>query len=172
MNILLKLSHLIDAMNEKLGRWAQWLILAAVIISTANAIVRKAFNYSSNGLLEIQWYLFAGVFLFGAAYTLMHNEHVRIDVISGRFSKRTQTWIEVFGTVFFLLPMTLMILWLSVHRFHAADAAGHFRAGEAPGIPAGPHSGPNRKARLPDSGREPDRGNQENAGGAITWPNF
>jgi TRAP-type mannitol/chloroaromatic compound transport system permease small subunit len=76
--------------------------------------VRKAFNYSSNGLLEIQWYLFAGVFLFGAAYTLMHNEHVRIDVISGRFSKRTQTWIEVFGTVFFLLPMTLMILWLSV----------------------------------------------------------
>lgn len=114
MNILLKLSHLIDAMNEKLGRWAQWLILAAVIISTGNAIVRKAFNYSSNGLLEIQWYLFAGVFLFGAAYTLMHNEHVRIDVVSGRFSKRTQTWIEVFGTVFFLLPMTLMILWLSV----------------------------------------------------------
>ena len=114
MNILLKLSHLIDAMNEKLGRWAQWLILAAVLISTGNAIVRKAFNYSSNGLLEIQWYLFAGVFLFGAAYTLMHNEHVRIDVISGRFSKRTQTWIEVFGTVFFLLPMTLMILWLSV----------------------------------------------------------
>lgn len=114
MNILLKLSHLIDAMNEKLGRWAQWLILAAVLISTGNAIVRKAFNYSSNGLLEIQWYLFSGVFLFGAAYTLMHNEHVRIDVISGRFSKRTQTWIEVFGTVFFLLPMTLMILWLSV----------------------------------------------------------
>ncbi len=114
MNILLKLSHLIDAMNEKLGRGAQWLILAAVLISTGNAIVRKAFNYSSNGLLEIQWYLFAGVFLFGAAYTLMHNEHVRIDVISGRFSKRTQTWIEVFGTVFFLLPMTLMILWLSV----------------------------------------------------------
>jgi TRAP-type mannitol/chloroaromatic compound transport system permease small subunit len=101
-------------MNEKLGRWAQWLILAAVIISTGNAIVRKAFNYSSNGLLEIQWYLFAGVFLFGAAYTLMHNEHVRIDVISGRFSKRTQTWIEVFGTLVFLLPMTLMILWLSV----------------------------------------------------------
>ena len=114
MNILLKLSHLIDAMNEKLGRWAQWLILAAVLISTGNAIVRKAFNYSSNGLLEIQWYLFAGVFLFGAAYTLMHNEHVRIDVISGRFSKRTQTWIEVFGTLVFLLPMTLMILWLSV----------------------------------------------------------
>lgn len=114
MNILLKLSRLIDAMNEKIGRWAQWLILAAVLISTVNAIVRKAFNYSSNGLLEIQWYLFAGVFLFGAAYTLMHNEHVRIDVVSGRFSKRTQTWIEVFGTLVFLLPMTLMILWLSV----------------------------------------------------------
>lgn len=114
MNILLKLSHLIDAMNEKIGKWAQWLILAAVLISAGNAIVRKAFNYSSNGLLEIQWYLFAGMFLFGAAYTLMHNEHVRIDVVAGRFSKRTQAWIEVFGTLFYLMPMCLMILWLSI----------------------------------------------------------
>ncbi|MBI2306831.1 MAG: TRAP transporter small permease subunit [Rhodocyclales bacterium] len=114
MNVLLSLSRLIDAMNDKLGRGAMWLILAAVLISTLNAVVRKAFNYSSNAFLEIQWYLFAGVFLFGAAYTLLHNEHVRIDVVAGRFSKRTQTWIEVFGTLFFLLPMCFMILWLSL----------------------------------------------------------
>ena len=90
-----------------------WLLLAAVLISTGNAIVRKAFNWSSNGMLEIQWYLFAGAFLLGASYTLLHNEHVRIDVVAGKFSKRTQTWIEVFGTLFFLLPLCLMVLWMS-----------------------------------------------------------
>lgn len=114
MNLLLKLSRLIDVMNEKIGRGAMWLILVAVLISAMNAVVRKAFNWSSNGLLEIQWYLFSGIFLFGAAYTLLHNEHVRIDVITGRFSRRTQAWIEVFGTIFFLLPMCAMILWLAV----------------------------------------------------------
>lgn len=114
MNAFLGLSRLIDAMNERVGRSAMWLLLAAVLISTGNAIVRKAFNWSSNGLLEIQWYLFAGAFLFGAAYTLLHNEHVRIDVVSGKFSKRTQTWIEVFGTMFFLLPFCAMVLWTSI----------------------------------------------------------
>lgn len=114
MNAFLGLSRLIDAMNERVGRSAMWLLLAAVLISTGNAIVRKAFNWSSNGLLEIQWYLFAGAFLFGAAYTLLHNEHVRIDVVSGKFSKRTQTWIEVFGTAFFLLPFCAMVLWTSI----------------------------------------------------------
>lgn len=113
MNVLLSLSRLIDAMNEKIGKGAMWLILAAVLISCANAIVRKAFNWSSNGLLEIQWYLFSAVFLFGAAYTLRHNEHVRIDVIVGHLSKRTQAWIELFGTTFFLMPMCLMMLWMA-----------------------------------------------------------
>jgi TRAP-type mannitol/chloroaromatic compound transport system permease small subunit len=94
-----------------------WLLLIAVLISTVNAIVRKAFNWSSNGLLEIQWYLFAGAFLLGASYTLLHNEHVRIDVVSGKFSKRTQTWIEVVGTLFFLLPMCAMVLWTSTPWF-------------------------------------------------------
>lgn len=88
-----------------------WLLLAAVLISTINAIVRKTFNWSSNAFLEIQWYLFAGAFLLGASYTLLHNEHVRIDVVSGKFSKRTQTWIEVFGTLFFLLPLCGMMIW-------------------------------------------------------------
>lgn len=125
MNLLLKLSRLIDVMNEKIGRGAMWLILVAVLISAINAVVRKAFNWSSNGLLEIQWYLFSGIFLFGAAYTLLHNEHVRIDVVAGRFSRRTQAWIEVFGTVFFLLPMCVMILWLAVpfamHSFQSEE---------------------------------------------------
>lgn len=125
MNLLLKLSRLIDVMNEKIGKGAMWLILAAVLISSLNAVVRKAFNWSSNGLLEIQWYMFSGIFLFGAAYTLLHNEHVRIDVVAGRFSRRTQAWIEVFGTVFFLLPMCIMILWLAVpfamHSFQSEE---------------------------------------------------
>ena len=101
-----------------------WLLLAAVLISTVNAIVRKAFNWSSNGLLEIQWYLFAGAFLLGAAYTLLHNEHVRIDVVSGKFSRRTQTWIEVIGSIFFLLPYCAMVLWTSVPWFLNSLASG------------------------------------------------
>jgi len=105
---------MIDAINERVGRSAMWLLLAAVLISTVNAIVRKAFNWSSNGLLEIQWYLFSGAFLLGASYTLLHNEHVRIDVVAGRLSKRTQTWIEVFGTALFLLPFCAMVLWTSI----------------------------------------------------------
>lgn len=117
MNALLGFSRLIDAINERVGKSAMWLLLIAVLISTGNAIVRKAFNWSSNGLLEIQWYLFAGAFLLGASYTLLHNEHVRIDVVSGKFSKRTQTWIEVVGTVFFLLPMCAMVLWTATPWF-------------------------------------------------------
>ena len=114
MNALLGLSRFIDAMTERVGKSAMWLLLFAVLISTVNAIVRKAFNYSSNGLLEIQWYLFGGAFLLGASYTLLHNEHVRIDVVAGKFSKRTQTWIEVFGTLFFLMPLCAMVLWISI----------------------------------------------------------
>jgi TRAP-type mannitol/chloroaromatic compound transport system permease small subunit len=110
---LLRLAHLIDRINAWVGKSIVWLILVAVLISAVNAIVRKAFNISSNAFLELQWYLFSAVFLLGAAYTLQRNEHVRIDVIAGRFSKRTQTWIDIVGTLLFLLPMTLMVLWLS-----------------------------------------------------------
>lgn len=124
MNAFLGLSRFIDAINERVGRSAMWLLLAAVLISTVNAIVRKAFNWSSNGLLEIQWYLFAGAFLLGAAYTLLHNEHVRIDVVSGKFSRRTQTWIEVIGSIFFLLPFCAMVLWTSVPWFLNSFASG------------------------------------------------
>jgi len=110
---LLALSRAIDAISERIGRTLYWLILAAVLISAANATVRKIFNYSSNSFLEIQWYLFSLVFLFLAGYTLKNNEHVRIDIITGRFSARVRAWIDIFGTVFFLLPMAILIAYLS-----------------------------------------------------------
>jgi TRAP-type mannitol/chloroaromatic compound transport system permease small subunit len=110
---LLRLSALIDALNERVGRTVYWLVLAAVLISAGNAIVRKVFNMSSNAFLELQWYLFSAVFLFSAGFTLLRNEHVRIDVVAGRLSPRAQAWIDIFGTVFFLLPMALLFVWLS-----------------------------------------------------------
>jgi len=110
---LLSISRLIDALNARIGRALYWLVLATVLISAANAIVRKAFNYSSNGFLEVQWYLFSAIFLLGAGYTLLRNDHVRIDVIAGRLSRRTQAWIDILGTVFFLLPMAILLGWLS-----------------------------------------------------------
>lgn len=113
MSSLLSLSGLIDRLNERIGQAFYWLVLVTVVISAANAVVRKVFNYSSNGLLEIQWYFFSAIFLLLAGYTLLRNEHVRIDVISSRLSKRAQTWIDILGTLFFLLPMAILLTWLS-----------------------------------------------------------
>ncbi len=112
MTALLRVSNLIDALTERVGRWISWLILAAVLISAINAVVRKAFNMSSNGFLEIQWYLFAAVFLLGAGYTLLRQEHVRIDVILGRFSKRTQIIVESVCIVIFLFPFCVNVMGL------------------------------------------------------------
>jgi TRAP-type mannitol/chloroaromatic compound transport system permease small subunit len=112
MQILLALSRKIDGLNERIGSALNGALLLAVLICTGNALIRYTFNNSSNGWLEIQWYLFAAVFLLGAPYTLRRNEHVRIDVIAGRFSKRTQVWIDLFGFVFFLMPMAGLILYL------------------------------------------------------------
>ncbi|HKW37509.1 MAG TPA: TRAP transporter small permease subunit [Burkholderiales bacterium] len=113
MKFLLSLSRLIDAMSERVGRAVYWLILVAVLVSAGNAVVRYAFNRSSNAWLEVQWYLFSAVFLFCAGYTLLHNQHVRIDVVVGHLSRRTQAWIDLIGTVLFLLPMAIVIMWLS-----------------------------------------------------------
>ena len=113
MKALLVFSRAVDALNEHIGKLAYWLVLVAVLISAGNAVVRYSLNMSSNAWLEIQWYLFSAVFLFCAGYTLLHNQHVRIDIVSGLFSRRVQTWIEVLGTLFFLLPMAVTILWLS-----------------------------------------------------------
>ena len=114
MPLLLQLSRSIDRMSEFVGRWVAWLVLAAVLISAGNAITRKAFNLSSNAFLEIQWYLFAAVFLLASGYTLLRQEHVKIDVVSGRFSKRTQIWIEIVGLCLFLFPFIYMIITLSM----------------------------------------------------------
>jgi len=113
VNALLALSRLIDRLSERIGHTVYWLILVAVLISAANATVRKAFNFSSNSFLEIQWYLFSLIFLFCAGYTLKHNEHVRIDIITGRLSSRTRAVIDIVGTLFFLLPMATLIMYLS-----------------------------------------------------------
>jgi TRAP-type mannitol/chloroaromatic compound transport system permease small subunit len=113
MKALLAFSRFIDALNERIGKATSWLILAAVLISTGNAIVRYSINYSSNAWLEVQWYLFSFVFLFCAGYTLLHNQHVRIDVVTGRFSGRVKAWIDILGTLLFLMPMAITIMWLS-----------------------------------------------------------
>ena len=114
MSSLLTLSRLIDRGSEFVGRWLGWLVLLAVLISAANAIVRKAFNVSSNAYLEIQWYLFAAVFLLAAGYTMLRQGHVKIDVISGRFSKRTQIWIDIIGLAFFVMPLVYTVIQLSM----------------------------------------------------------
>jgi TRAP-type mannitol/chloroaromatic compound transport system permease small subunit len=121
---LLRLSGMIDRLNTAVGRAATWLVLVMTLISSGNALVRYAFNASSNAWLEIQWYLFAAVFLLCAGYTLLNNEHIRIDVVAGRFSRRTQTWIELIGGVFFLMPMAVLILWLSWPIFVGSLASG------------------------------------------------
>ena len=112
MQGLLRLSRLIDSISERVGRGALWLVLVAVVISAINAIVRKVFNTSSNAFLEVQWYLFAGVFLLGSAYTMLRQGHVKIDVILGRFSKRTQIMVDMFGIVFFLMPFVYTVITL------------------------------------------------------------
>jgi TRAP-type mannitol/chloroaromatic compound transport system permease small subunit len=113
LRLLQKISAFIDAMNGHIGRAVYWLVLLMVLISAGNAIIRKVFSMSSNAWLELQWYLFSAVFLLAAAYTLLKNEHVRIDILAGRLGPKGQAWIEIFGTIFFLLPMTILLTVLS-----------------------------------------------------------
>lgn len=117
MNALLKFSKAVDWLNSLIGKHVIWLILASTVISAVNAIVRKAFNVGSNAFLEVQWYLFAGSFLIASAYTLLNGEHVKIDVLYSRFSKRTQTKIDIFGFVCFLTPVCGAMLWFGLPFF-------------------------------------------------------
>ena len=110
MEGLLKVSRVIDAINSRIGKWFAWLILVAVVISAGNAIVRKVFDTSSNSWLELQWYLFSTVFLLCAAWTLLANEHIRIDIVNNYFPKRMRDWIDVFGHLVFLLPFTIVMM--------------------------------------------------------------
>jgi len=129
---LLTLSRAIDALTDRVGKATIWLVLIMTVISALNAFVRYAFDYSSNGWLEIQWYLFSAIFLLSAGYTLMRNEHVRIDVVSGHFSPRVHAWIDIIGTLFFLAPMAVAVLYLSWPIFvnayltneHSSNAGG------------------------------------------------
>lgn len=124
MNALLKFSRGVDWLNSQIGKYVIWLILASTVISGVNAVVRKAFDMSSNAFLEVQWYLFAASFLLAAGYTLLNGEHVKIDVISGKLSKRAQIWIDVFGFTVFLTPVCLALLWYGIPFFLKGFASG------------------------------------------------
>jgi len=117
MQALLALSRLIDAVNNRVGQAVTWLTLLVVLVSAVNAVVRKLFNVSSNAWLELQWYLFGAMFLLAAGYTLLKNEHVRVDILAQRLPRRTQIKIEIFGVLCFLLPACALIMWLSWPMF-------------------------------------------------------
>ncbi|MBX9960967.1 MAG: TRAP transporter small permease subunit [Burkholderiaceae bacterium] len=133
MQRLIQLSRLIDGLSTRIGRLTMWLILATTLISAGNAIVRKAFSTSSNALLEIQWYLFAAVFMLGAGYGFLKNSHVRIDFVSARLSARTRNWIDVGGIVLVLIPFCLICIALSWPMFVQAWDSGEM-SGNAGGL--------------------------------------
>jgi TRAP-type mannitol/chloroaromatic compound transport system permease small subunit len=114
MNALLAFCRIVDRITDRIGHAVCWLLLAAVVVSTANAIFRKAFNMSSNAYLEAQWYMFAAIFMLGAGYVFLHDQHVRIDVLAGKLSRRKQVWIDVVGITVFLLPLCGFIIWTSL----------------------------------------------------------
>lgn len=132
MDWLLKLARAIDALNEGVGRVLLWLVLIVTLISSANAVARYAFSAGSNAWLELQWYLFGAIFLLGAGYGLKRGAHVRIDLISSRFSSRVQAWVDVFGTLAMLLPVSLVIVYFGWHM-----AYGSYAIGEMSGDPGG-----------------------------------
>ena len=117
MHALLKFSKAVDWLNTQVGKYAIWLILAATVVSGVNAVIRKLFNMSSNAYLEVQWYFFAASFLLAAGYTLLNNEHVRIDVVSSHLSKRGQMWVDIIGFAFFLTPICAAVLWYGIPFF-------------------------------------------------------
>jgi TRAP-type mannitol/chloroaromatic compound transport system permease small subunit len=135
MPTLIALSRAIDTLNEWVGRAVLWLVLLATLLSAGNAVARYALGLSSNAWLEIQWYLFAAIFLLAAGYTLKHNGHVRIDVLYGRLAPRTRAWIDIAGSLVFLLPFCLLLVWLSwpgvvesyLRREISPDAGGLLR---------------------------------------------
>jgi TRAP-type mannitol/chloroaromatic compound transport system permease small subunit len=124
MQAVLRVSRVIDGISDRIGSILIWLVLAAVLISAGNAIVRKAFSIGSNSLLEIQWYLFAAVFMLGGGYAFLRNVHVRIDFVSSKLSKRTNTIIDILGIIIFLIPLCLILIHLSWPLFVSALTSG------------------------------------------------
>jgi TRAP-type mannitol/chloroaromatic compound transport system permease small subunit len=129
MRALLKFSNAVDWLNAQVGKYVIWLIFAATAISAVNAIMRKVFDASSNAYLEAQWYLFAWSFLAAAGYTLLHREHVRIDVLNSRLSKRAQVWIDIIGFAFFLTPLCVVVLYLgtplAIQMYQTGEMSGN-----------------------------------------------
>ena len=113
MSGLLGISRLIDFLTVRIGKVTAWAIVVAILVSAINAIIRKVFGTSSNAWLELQWYLFGAVFMLCASWTLKANEHIRIDIVSNRLTKRGRDWIDIFGHLFFLLPFVLVMIYLS-----------------------------------------------------------
>lgn len=128
MNSLLAFSRGVDWITERIGKSIGWLLLAAVLISAGNALIRKMFDLSSNAFLEAQWYLFAAVFMLGAGYVLLHDQHVRIDVVSSRMTRRKQIWVDVVGILFFLLPLCGFIVWTSLPSLQLAISTNEVSA--------------------------------------------
>lgn len=124
MRILLSVSRLIDMITGTIGRWVSWLLLAAVLISAGNAIIRKAFDISSNAWLELQWYLYGTVFMLAAAYALLKNEHIRIDILSNSWSKATRDWIDLILHIIFLVPFSFLMTWLAWPWFWLSYTSG------------------------------------------------
>jgi TRAP-type mannitol/chloroaromatic compound transport system permease small subunit len=137
LQALLKLSRAIDWVNEKLGKWMAWLVLAAVLVSAVNAVVRKVLATSSNSWLELQWYLFSIVFLVCASWTLLANEHIRIDIVNNLFPKRLRDAIDLLGHIFFLLPFTIVVI-ITSWPFFTASLAVNEQSTNAGGLPVWP----------------------------------
>ncbi|MDI1339200.1 TRAP transporter small permease subunit [Polaromonas sp.] len=133
MRALLKFSNAVDWVNAQIGKYVIWLILASTVISAVNAVIRKVFNMSSNAYLEVQWYLFAAAFLLAAGYTLLHGEHVKIDVVSSKLSKRGQIWVDIIGFSIFLTPVCLTILYYGIPFFLQGLRSGEI-SGNAGGL--------------------------------------
>jgi TRAP-type mannitol/chloroaromatic compound transport system permease small subunit len=137
MKILLRLSDAVDRLSGRIGRWVSWLIVAAAVVSAGNAVIRKVFDVSSNARLELQWWLFAMVFLLAAPWTLAQNEHIRIDIVNNRFSQRARNAVEIVGHLFFLLPTAVVILVTS-WAFFLTSYAENEQSPNAGGLPQWP----------------------------------
>ncbi|WP_299359542.1 TRAP transporter small permease subunit [uncultured Paracoccus sp.] len=124
MGGLLAFSRGVDRMTTLIGRWVSWLILVAILVSAGNAIIRKVWSISSNAWLELQWYLYGAAFLLAAAYTLLENEHIRIDILYGGRTRRTQHWIDLIGHLLFLMPFVILMIWLMVPWLERSIASG------------------------------------------------
>lgn len=165
MQALLSLSHGIDWVSRKFGQLCDYLVLLCALVSAGNAIIRYLFSMSSNGWLEIQWYMFAAIVLLGASHTLRMNEHVRVDIFYGAVGERGRLWIDVIGIIVFLLPISFFFMWLSWPFFYASYASCFSASASSP---ANGHIDVASYVTTLFSGSSCEQ--SLNAGGLIRWP--